>query len=73
MVASELIESICRTVPIFHEATVLVNSIDGELLSNMLYDSPFKVNNQELLPLLPSDHVGSKQGTGLVHIGKKNY
>ena len=71
MVASELIKSICSIVPKFHEATVLVSSIEGELLSNLLYDSPFRVHNQELLPLLPSDHVGSKQGTGLVHIGEK--
>lgn len=42
--------------------------IDGHALTGCTYISPFNQSPGHYQPLLPSDHVGSKTGTGLVHI-----
>jgi isoleucyl-tRNA synthetase len=58
-------------VPYFANSTLILAIVDGAQLTNCHYTSPFSVSsetNLQRLPLLPSDHVSTKQGTGLVHI-----
>ncbi len=71
MIANELIENLRQTLPVFKDASLLNDSIDGSFLSGLMYFSKF--SDTEELPLLPSEHVGSKQGTGLVHIGNFDF
>ena len=63
-----MIASVREIIPGFKEAKQLDTLIDGEHLFDSFYKSPFLDNQDNLYPLLSSDHVGSKQGTGLVHI-----
>jgi len=66
LIANDLIENAQKTIPIFKESIRHESIIDGDSLSTMFYSSVF--SNNSLLPFLPSEHVGNKQGTGLVHI-----
>lgn len=61
-------ETVKENIPEFKTSKSLDILLDGNQLAGMFYRSPFQEDNSKLLPLLPSDHVGSKQGTGLVHI-----
>ena len=55
-----------KTIPSFKDTSVLNITINGADLSNSFYSNPF--NPDSLQPVLSSDHVGAKTGTGLVHI-----
>ncbi|CAF0914431.1 unnamed protein product [Brachionus calyciflorus] len=68
LIENDLISQVIEKVPFFKDSKRLDVLIDGNLLSGSKYTSPFSESSEILLPLLPSDHVGSKQGTGLVHI-----
>lgn len=55
-----------ETVDFFKNSKVVENAeIEGKHLSNTQYKSPF---DSQTHSLFHSDHVGNKQGTGLVHI-----
>ena len=62
-----MIDYLQNNIPFFVNSIKNESQIDGSLLSNIFYKSIF-TENHDLLPLIPSDHVGNKQGTGLVHI-----
>ena len=66
MVATDLIEHIKQNIPYFNKSTVHEIVFDGDALAGTSYTNPFNIDN--IQPMLPSDHVGSKTGTGLVHI-----
>jgi isoleucyl-tRNA synthetase len=65
LIANDLIETAQNNIPILKESIRHESIIDGNSLSNLFYSSIF---SETLLPVLPSEHVGNKQGTGLVHI-----
>lgn len=66
IVATDLIEEARKTIPSFQNTTVMNITLNGSDLSSSFYSNPFNPNNVQ--PVLSSDHVGSKTGTGLVHI-----
>jgi isoleucyl-tRNA synthetase len=68
LILNELVEQVKHTVPFFKDAVKLSDVIDGHLLLDSTYKSPFLKSDQEMFPLIPSEHVSSKQGTGLVHV-----
>ncbi len=68
MISCDLIDFVQKFVPGFHNSIKNNETFDGSLLSNSFYSSIFSEKETDLFPLLPSDHVGNKQGTGLVHI-----
>ncbi|RNA15665.1 isoleucine--tRNA mitochondrial [Brachionus plicatilis] len=68
IIQADLINHVIDKVPFFQNSRVIDAQFDGRLFSGSFYASPFTDSSSTLLPLLPSDHVGSKQGTGLVHI-----
>lgn len=68
LIANDLIEYVQKNIPNFKESTRLDVEVDGDSLKRVLYTSPFSESVNNFLPFLPSEHVGSKQGTGLVHI-----
>ena len=54
-------------MPFFKESKRIENClIEGKLLKNSFYKSVFS-EDSKLVPLVSGEHVGSKQGTGLVH------
>lgn len=69
IVQADLISNVIDKVPFFQNSSFQTNfQLEGKHLSGSFYTSRFSLSPSALLPLLPSDHVGSKQGTGLVHI-----
>lgn len=69
LVQTDLISHVIDRVPFFKNSSIQTNvQLEGKHLIGSLYTSRFSSSPSLLLPLLPSDHVGSKQGTGLVHI-----
>jgi isoleucyl-tRNA synthetase len=65
------VESIRQQVPYFANSTLLSALVDSKQLTSCNYASPFSMpldNSRQAMPLLPSEHVSTKQGTGLVHI-----
>ena len=68
MISKDLIDYVQKFVPGFQNSIKHDATFDGSLLADSFYSSIFSENETDLLPLLPSDHVGNKQGTGLVHI-----
>ena len=68
LIESELIEKVKETVPYFNNSTKINALIDGDSLKSCKYISPFMADDQTSCNFYPSDHVGSKLGTGLVHI-----
>lgn len=68
LIENELIKHIQENVPYFANSVRIDGLIEGKLLAGSKYTSVFSDSSEQKLPLLPSDHVGSKQGTGLVHI-----
>ena len=66
LVEQDLTKILIETVPKFSLSSVKVlATVLGQELSSLKYFNPFTLENS---PLLHSDHVTSKQGTGLVHI-----
>lgn len=68
LIENELINHVRENVPFFQNSVKIDALIDGKHLSESKYTSQFSKSSEDTFPLLPSDHVGSKQGTGLVHI-----
>ena len=68
LIANDLIDFLQKSVPSFQHSIKHEATLDGSSLTGSFYSSIFSENQNDLLPLLPSDHVGNKQGTGLVHI-----
>ena len=67
LVENELAEHVKKNVPFFNDSKRIDNClIEGYLLKNSYYTSVFN-EDSKLLPLIEGEHVGSKQGTGLVH------
>ena len=67
LIENELINQIKETIPYFKDSTRIDCLIEGSLLNNSFYKSIFAEDPEKLFPFLPGEHVGSKQGTGLVH------
>ena len=66
IIQNDLMKSLLETIPKFSSSTPQVlTTINGEDLTGLKYFNPF---NLEHSPFLNSDHVTTKQGTGLVHI-----
>ncbi len=65
MISTELVQNTCQTLPVFNKAKIWDIEISGNALLNSSYINPFNRCSQ---PILSSDHVSSKTGTGLVHI-----
>lgn len=71
LIESELIASVVQNVPYFAASAAQIDTgikINGRHLKNAKYTSPFIESPSSLPELISSDHVDSKQGTGLVHI-----
>jgi isoleucyl-tRNA synthetase len=70
IVSTDALSRLRETIPSFKDAFQIDDIIiEGQELKGSFYKS--KLNDQ-VLPLISSDHVTSSQGTGLVHIGKQN-
>ncbi len=65
MISTALVETIRQSLPLFDKAKVWDIELNGDSLLGSSYINPF---NRDTHPMLPSDHVSSKTGTGLVHI-----
>lgn len=68
LVEKELLPKLMQIIPSFQDSSVIEGAyLRANHLNGLKYRSPFVDSSLEF-PLLPSDHVSSKQGTGLVHI-----
>lgn len=68
LIQIDLVNHVMAKVPFFSNSQQLDVQFDGKILFESYYKSPFSDLSSTILPILPSDHVGSNQGTGLVHI-----
>ena len=66
MVECDLTKKLIETIPKLYSSKVtILATIKGQELSNLKYYNPFTFEDASLIS---SEHVTSKQGTGLVHI-----
>lgn len=69
LVEKELLLKLKQTLPVFENSLIVEQaSFGASHLASLRYTSPFMGDSSKSQPFLPSDHVSSKQGTGLVHI-----
>ncbi len=66
IIEKDLIDKVKEVVSMFKDSVKLDGLFDGRVLADSQYESPFLP--YQTCRLYPSNHVGSKQGTGLVHI-----
>jgi isoleucyl-tRNA synthetase len=69
IIQTDLISTLQENLPYFQNSTRIENALlESVHFENSKYTSPFLSGTSILQKIIPSDHVGSKQGTGLVHI-----
>ena len=69
LLEKELLSKLQQTLACFQNSSKIDASFGAAQLAGLRYTSPFgATTSSDTQPFLPSDHVSSKQGTGLVHL-----